>query len=435
VNKFKIKFFLIFFIFSACSLDNKSGVWTDIKKIDKKEEIKIKRLFKDEKVLNKEFNKNFKVNLKNNFQTDTLKANYHNNLGRYNYDKPLDKISKFKFSKIKNFHQNDPEIIFDRTDIIFFDDKGSVIKFDKFSKVKWKKNYYTKIEKKSHPFLFLQKYKQTLIVADSISKYYAINIDNGSLLWSKNNSSSFNSQIKVDKGKFYVVDYQNILHCYSIKDGKEIWSYKTENTLLKSMQKMSIVLDNDTVYFSNSVGDITAVNSNTGKLIWQLPTQNNQMYANSFLLKNSYLVLHKNSIIFSNNKNEFYSINKNNGFLEWKQKINSNSRSIIINGIIFSISLEGYLFLIDAKSGNILRATDLFNVFKIKKRIKIYPVDFVIGLKNIYLTTNNGKLLIIDIKSGKTQEVIKIDNKKVSKPFISNNNIYIAKDNSIIRFN
>ena len=87
---------------------------------------------------------------------------------------------------------------------------------------------------------------------------------------------------------------------------------------------MSIILDNDTVYFNNSIGDITAVNSNTGKLIWQLPTQNNQMYANSFLLKNSYLVLNNDSIIFSNNQNEFYSINKNNGILNWKQKINSN---------------------------------------------------------------------------------------------------------------
>ena len=52
------------------------------------------------------------------------------------------------------------------------------------------------------------------------------------------------------------------------------------------MQKMSIVLDNDTVYFSNSVGDITAVNSNTGKLIWQLPTQNNNISQNAFQLTN-----------------------------------------------------------------------------------------------------------------------------------------------------
>ena len=435
MNKINIKFLLVFFLITACSLDNKTGLWTDDKKIDESQKIEVKRLFKEEKNLDKEFNKNFNIDLGNYLKKNILKSNHHNDFGRYNYDSPIDKISKFKFSKIKNFNHYDPEIIFDGTDIIFFDNKGSIIKFDKFSKLKWKKNYYTKIEKKSNPFIFLGKYKKILIVADSISKYYAINIDNGNLLWTKNNSSSFNSQIKADKGKFYVVDSQNIIHCYSINDGKEIWSYKTENTFLKSPQKMSIILDNNLVYFNNSVGDITAINSNTGKLVWQLPTQNNQLYANSFLLKNSYLVLNKESIMFSNNMNKFYSINKNNGILNWEQKVNSNLRPTIINGVIFSVSLEGYLFLIDSNSGNILRITDIFDIFKVKKRKKIKPIDFVMGLKNIYLTTDNGKLLIIDIKSGKTKRIIKIDGKKVSKPFISNNKIFVIKNNSIIRFN
>ena len=310
MNKIEIKFLLVFLLFTACSLDSKSGLWTDAEKIDEIQKIKVKRIFKEEEALNKELNRKFKINLVDDFKKDFLKANNRNDVGRYKFNKQLDKISKFKFSKIKNFYQNNPEMIFSGTDIIFFDDKGSILKFDKFSKLKWKKNYYTKIEKKSKPFLILGKYKNILIVADSISKYYAINIDNGDLLWTKNNSSAFNSQIKADKDKFYIVDFQNILHCYSIKDGKEIWSYKTEDTFLKSMQKMSIVLDNNVVYFNNSVGDITAVDSNTGRLVWQLPTQDNQMYANSFLLKNSYLVLNKDSIIFSNNKNRFYSINK-----------------------------------------------------------------------------------------------------------------------------
>ena len=63
------------------------------------------------------------------------------------------------------------------------------------------------------------------------------------------------------------------------------------------------------------------------------------------------------------------------------------------------------------------------------------PVGFVIGLKNIYLTLNNGKLLIIDIASGRTKTSIKIDNEKISAPFVSNKSLYIAKDNSIIRLN
>ena len=139
MNKVQIKFLLIFFLLAACSLDSKSGIWTESKKIEENQKIKVKRLFKEDKVLNKEFNNNFKINLENNFKKNILKANLQNNVGRYNYDKPLDKISKFKFSKIKSFYENDSEVIFDGTDIVFFDGKGSIVKFDKFSKLKWKK--------------------------------------------------------------------------------------------------------------------------------------------------------------------------------------------------------------------------------------------------------------------------------------------------------
>ena len=57
------------------------------------------------------------------------------------------------------------------------------------------------------------------------------------------------------------------------------------------------------------------------------------------------------------------------------------------------------------------------------------------GLKNIYLTTNNGRLLVIDIKTGKTKSVLKIDNEKISRPTIMNDNLFVVKDNAIIRLN
>ena len=43
----------------------------------------------------------------------------------------------------------------------------------------------------------------------------------------------------------------------------------------------------------------------------------------------------------------------------------------------------------------------------------IKPIGFVIGLKNIYLTTDNGRMLIIDTKTGKTNSILKIDNDKI----------------------
>ena len=60
---------------------------------------------------------------------------------------------------------------------------------------------------------------------------------------------------------------------------------------------------------------------------------------------------------------------------------------------------------------------------------------FVIGLKNIYLSTDSGRLLVIDILNGKTKSVLKIDNEKISRPIIMNKNLFVVKDNAIIRLN
>ena len=60
---------------------------------------------------------------------------------------------------------------------------------------------------------------------------------------------------------------------------------------------------------------------------------------------------------------------------------------------------------------------------------------FVIGLNKIYVSTNIGRLLIIEINSGKTISTLKIDNKSISKPFILNDSLFVAKDNAIIKIN
>ena len=102
---------------------------------------------------------------------------------------------------------------------------------------------------------------------------------------------------------------------------------------------------------------------------------------------------------------------------------------------MFTISLEGHLIILEKKSGNIIKITDVFENFKSKQRSKITPVGFVIGKKNIYLSTSNGRLLIIDISSGKTTSTLKVDNEKISRPLIVNKNLFIIKDNAIIKLN
>jgi len=106
----------------------------------------------------------------------------------------------------------------------------------------WKENYYSKSEKKQNPILFFANNKNTLIVADNIAKFYALNINTGKLLWTKNNIAPFNSQLKIHKNLFFVIDYKNTLRAYSTKNGNEIWNIKTQNSLIRSQKKLSMVI-------------------------------------------------------------------------------------------------------------------------------------------------------------------------------------------------
>ena len=141
------------------------------------------------------------------------------------------------------------------------------------------------------------------------------------------------------------------------------------------------------------------------------------------------------AIIFSNNKNKLYSIDKNTGFLNWVQNINSDIKPVIISDTIFTISNEGFLFIVEIKTGNIIKSKDLFGKYKNKKRDKIKPIGMIIGLDNIYTTLSNGKLLILKIVDSSTLKEIKIDSKKISKPFVFSKKLFVAKDDSIVELN
>ena len=97
--------------------------------------------------------------------------------------------------------------------------------------------------------------------------------------------------------------------------------------------------------------------------------------------------------------------------------------------------MEGYLLVVEKNSGKIIRATDIFKNIKPKKRNKIKPTGFIMGNNNIYLTTDNGRLFVIDIATGKTISILKIDNSKILRPLVLNQNLYVVSDNSIIKLN
>ena len=84
-------------------------------------------------------------------------------------------------------------------------------------------------------------------LADSIAKYYSLNINTGEVKLVKKQTYPFNSEIKKIKDKIFVVDYKNTLRCFS-NDGSECWNLQTEDSFTISNSKFSLIIVNDMSY-------------------------------------------------------------------------------------------------------------------------------------------------------------------------------------------
>ena len=425
--------FLLIFLLTNCSINSKSKFWKEgeRKKIETSSEIE---LFKEKKSFSEEYNTNIKISLNNNYQQNSFVNNNKNNIKILNYDGKLNLEETFKFKKIDNFNLFQADIhITKYSNLIIFDGRGSIIKLDENLKLIWKKNIYKKKEIKNNLLLNFSSSNNSLIVTDNISNIYSIDLKTGNLNWKKNSKSSFNSEIKIKEDRIYVVDYDNILHCLSIKNGNILWKYISDNTLIKSTKKVSLILDDKKVVFINSLGDVNALDLINGNLIWQTPTQKSSVVEDSFSIKYSKIVLENNSIFFSNNKDQFFSLNLKNGTLNWIKNINSVVTPIILDKIIFTISNDGYLIVLDSLKGEIIRSTKIDSKINIKKNI-IFN-GFIVAKNKIYISLSDGKILVVEILNGKLMITKKLKRSNISKPTVLNKYMFILSENSIRKYN
>ena len=425
MNKLFLFLFLLL-ILSNCGSGNKETV-------DLNENSKI--IFEKSKPIRKELNPDLKIQLNKLTKGEVFFQNNTNRIGNINFETNFKKTSLYKFSSIDEFNYSQPELMFTADkNIVFFDGKGTIFKLSKDLKEIWKVNHYTKKEKKLKPIIYFAQSGKKIIAADNLSRINLINLKDGSLIKSIENNTGFNSNIKVSKEKFFIVDFDNTIRWFSVRDGLEIWNFKTENPFIKSKKKLSIVTKGEFVFFINSIGDLTALNINNGSLFWQSPTQSSVIYQDAFTLENSDLVFVNNSIYFSNNKNELFSIDASTGTINWKQTVNSSLTPIIIEDLIFVVSNQGYLFVIDEKKGNIVKIKNLLKNIENKKN-QIKPAGFIIAKNKIYLSLNNGRLIKIDVSSGREENILKLGNSKILRPNIFLNKMYLLKHNAIIKIN
>jgi len=449
MNKKKnLVFFIILFLLVNCSFDTKTGIWSgeevekekvvEIKKEQDREK-NIRKIYSigDEYSLEKTLTKKIKLlKPEKNSSWQMSSLNHQNFLGNIYLSGIDDRFLKKKIGKNKfNLSKTTASPLIYKGNIFLSDNKGTVFNINEFGKLNWKKNIYRKIYKKIYKNLTFSIYKNNIYVADNIGFIYAISLDSGKLVWIKNHGVPFKSKIKIFDNKIFLMNQDNKLFSFSVKDGSVIWNFNSLSSFIKSQNFLSLALSKQgDVIAITSLGDLLKINSTNGNIVWSLNTLGGLLPDVTDFFESSDIVIANENIIFSA-QSALFSCDLNSGIVNWKIDVSSVAAPIIDGNNIFLVTENGYFVIINLDTGEIVSSTNILKVLK-KKNQSTKISGFIMGSGKIYSVTSNGYLIISTATSGTVENFINVRDPITSVPVINNGKLFIYTENSrILGFN
>jgi len=445
IRNLKYSFYIfLLLIFTNCSFDNKTGIWDGSKKEKKrlselqrkqKDKIDIVKIYSSTNTYSTEVKALKNISLNNPKENTSWKMshlNLQNNSGNLYLSGLNDSFLKKKIGKNKFSLSNlisSPLIT--NKNIFYSDDTGTIFSVNEYGKIRWKKNIYKKRYKKIYKNLTFSISNNIIYVADNIGFIYCMNINTGELIWIKKHGVPLKSNIKIYNKKIFLINQDNRLLSFDTLTGSQIWDLRSVPSFIKSQNYLGLAISkNGDLVILTSTGDLLKVDADSGSVYWIVNTTASSYEQSTDFFISSDIVISENDIIFSTHSS-IYSFNLDTGYLNWQVEVSSKSTPIVVSNNVFIVSDNGYFLNVDKKNGKIIWATDVFKILKEKKR-KTIVSGFLLASNKVYITTLNGYLIVSSGFSGKVESFIKIGDKILTSPVISNGALYILTENSRI---
>ena len=429
----------VLILFQSCSFDNKSGIWTDEKNIQTREE----KLFKDFELittLEESFDKEIQLKGSYKFNLPALKVNnkwndiYYNNNKSINFKYNEKNNLIFKSKKISK-HKTSNFLLYDNNNIVSSDSKGNIIVYSLINKnIISKFNFYKKKHRNIEKSLNIIIDNKIIYISDNIGYLYAYDYFENKLLWAKNYKIPFRSNLKIKNNKLIGANQNKTLFFLDTNDGSIIQSFPTEDNTIKNKFINNLSTNRDRVFFLNTYGSIYSINPKTMRLEWfKNLNQTRDINPGNLFFGNQIINDDENLIINSNNHT--YVIDIKTGKTIHKKNFSSRIKPLLLNNILFIISKKNLLIAFDIDSGNIIYSYDINKSISDHLKIKKREVDIksMMMINNkIFIFLKNSYLLKFR-SDGKIKEIQKFSAGIKSLPIIIDNALYfLDKKNKLM---
>ena len=265
---------------------------------------------------------------------------------------------------------------------------------------------------------------------------YALNLENGKLIWAKNFGIPFRSNMKIVGNQILLANQDNLIYSVNLNTGLINWKYSTSSSVLKSSFKNNFALDMNTnsLFFLNTSGELYSIDYTIPKINWFISLKQ-QSTDDNLNLFHAQPITMNNDVLLVATKNNLTLFNKITGTKNWEIPMSTSIKPSIFQQYAFVISKNFLLTCIDISDGKIIWSKKILESIKdIKIKVGEILASYVINNK-LFIFSNNGSILAYDLNNGQLLDAFSVlKNKILIEPLVVNGHFYLLNNkNKIIK--
>jgi outer membrane protein assembly factor BamB len=260
----------------------------------------------------------------------------------------------------------------------------------------------------------------TVFVSTKKGFIFAINENDGKILWSKNLGAPFRSAPVAKEYKVVVVTVYNQTIAFNKADGKKLWHHQALAERSRMINDPTPILIGDKLIVTYTTGDIYALDYNDGTELWTATAPTSEYGRISTSISDiSQNLVYSGGKIFVVSPDGTLSALDESGSTLWSFEGEAINKSPwVVGDMVFASTQFGELMAVSASEGKLLWKNTMALPEDIEDDEMVFT-GLVMAAGNLYAADNQGNLYKYSAKNGELIEQYSIPSEVFNMPMVA----------------
>jgi outer membrane protein assembly factor BamB len=272
-----------------------------------------------------------------------------------------------------------------------------------------------------------------LFATTGFAEIIALDATNGREVWRRSLGGPMRAAPTVFKGRIFAVTIANELFALDARDGRELWSHIGIAETAGLLGGASPTADGSVVIVSYSSGEIVALRTENGRVVWSdtLTALRRSDPVSSLAHIKGNPVIDRNRVIAAANSGRTVSIDLRTGTRLWERPIGSAFGPWVAGEFIFLLSNSGELICLARHNGGIrwVRQLQRFEDEQDQER-PIFWSGLVLAGDRLLVGSSHGELWSVSPYTGKLLGKVDVGDPVFLPAVVAKDTVFVLTDNA-----